>query len=103
MPIEPWPELTWSSTLVKLARAAFALSTVCFKLLAAMEKFGLRCEPERTEHLFRSRVAARLREVFIRRPYFWLPLFVFFYCAVRLADWAMDDMHGQIIIVTAKR
>lgn len=73
------------------------------ELLTAMEKIGLRCEPERTVHLFRSRVAARLREVFIRRPYFWLPLFAFFYCAVRLSDWTMDDMHGQIIIVSAIR
>ena len=73
------------------------------ELLTAIEKVGLRCEPERTVHLFRSRWAARLREVFIRRPYFWLPLFAFFYCAVRLSDWTMDDMHGQIIIVSAVR
>ena len=64
---------------------------------------GLRCESERTVHLFRARLAAYLRQLFIRHPYRWLPLFPLLYSVVRLADWIMDDTHGQIIIVTATR
>jgi SAM-dependent methyltransferase len=71
------------------------------KLMAMIESVGLRCQPERTVHLFRSRVAAQVRQVFIRRPRFWLALFPIFYSMVRLADRVVDDMHGQIIIVTA--
>ena len=73
------------------------------ELLAMMETVGLRSEPERTVHLFRSRVAARLRQIFIRHPRLWLPLFPLFYAAVRLADAAFNDTHGQITIVTATR
>ena len=73
------------------------------ELLKMLETVGLRCEPERTVHLFRSRLAARLRQLFISRPRFWLPLFPLLYGAVRLADWMTDDTHGQIIIMTATR
>jgi ubiquinone/menaquinone biosynthesis C-methylase UbiE len=71
------------------------------ELLGMMKTVGLRCESERTIHLFRSRLAARLRQLFIRHPRFWLPLFPLLYSAVRLADWLADDTHGQIIILTA--
>jgi len=71
------------------------------ELLGMMKSVGLRSEPERTEHLFRSRLAALVRQLFIRRPRLLLPLFPLLYCIVRLADLMMDDMHGQIIIVTA--
>ena len=47
---------------------------------------GLRCESERTVHLFRARLAAYLRQLFIRHPYRWLPLFPLLYSVVRLAD-----------------
>jgi ubiquinone/menaquinone biosynthesis C-methylase UbiE len=70
------------------------------ELLGMMKSVGLRCEPERTEHLFRSRLAARLRQLFIRRPRLLLPLFPLLYGIVRFSDRMMDDMHGQIIIVT---
>jgi ubiquinone/menaquinone biosynthesis C-methylase UbiE len=73
------------------------------ELLGMMQTVGLRCESERTVHLFRSRVAAYMRQLFIRHPRFWLPLFPLFYGAVRLADWHADDMHGQIIIAIATR
>ena len=73
------------------------------ELLGMLKALGLRCESERTVHLFRSRLAARLRQLFIRHPRAWLPLFPLFYSAVRLADWLADDTHGQIIIVTATR
>ena len=73
------------------------------ELLDMMQTVGLRCESERTVHLFRSRVAANLRQLFIRHPRFWLPLFPLFYSTVRLADGLADDMHGQIIIATATR
>lgn len=73
------------------------------ELLNMMKTAGLRCEPERTTHLFRSRLAARLRQLFIRRPRFLLPLFPLLYVAVRLADSIADDMHGQILVVTAMR
>lgn len=73
------------------------------KLSEMAEAVGLRLEPERTVHLFRSRVAAYLRQTFIRRPRFWLPVFPLFYAAVRLADRVSNDTHGQIIIVTATR
>ncbi len=71
------------------------------KLLAMMETVGFGCEPERTVHLFRSRIAGYLRQIFIRHPRLWLPLFLLFYSVVRLTDWLADDRHGQIIIVTA--
>jgi ubiquinone/menaquinone biosynthesis C-methylase UbiE len=73
------------------------------ELLGMMKDVGLRSEPERTEHLFRSRLAARVRQLFIRRPRLLLPLFPVLYAVVRLADWMVDDMHGQIIVVTATR
>lgn len=73
------------------------------ELLGMMKSVGLRCEPERTEHLFRSRLAAHVRQLFIRRPRLLLPLFPLLYGVVRLADRIADDMHGQIIIVTATR
>jgi ubiquinone/menaquinone biosynthesis C-methylase UbiE len=73
------------------------------ELLDMMQTVGLRCESERTVHLFRSRLAARLRQLFIHHPRFWLPLFPLLYSAVRLTDWLADDTHGQIIIVTATR
>jgi ubiquinone/menaquinone biosynthesis C-methylase UbiE len=73
------------------------------ELLGMMKLVGLRSEPERTEHLFRSRLAARVRQFFIRRPRLLLPLFPLLYGVVRLADRIADDMHGQIIIVTATR
>lgn len=73
------------------------------ELLDMMKTVGLRCEPERTAHIFRSRVAGRLRQLFERRPRLWLPLFPVLYAAVRIADWMFDDMHGQIIVVTATR
>ena len=73
------------------------------ELLRMIKTVGLRCESERTVHLFRARLAAYLRQLFIRHPYRWLPLFPLLYSVVRLADWIMDDTHGQIIIVTATR
>jgi len=73
------------------------------ELLDMLKQVGLRSEPGRTEHLFRSRLAARVRQFFIRRTRLWLPLFPFLYGVVRLADRIADDMHGQIIIVTATR
>jgi ubiquinone/menaquinone biosynthesis C-methylase UbiE len=72
-------------------------------LLGMMKSVGLRCETERTKHLFRSRLAARIRQVFIRRPRLLLPLFPLLYGIVRMADHMTNDMHGQIIIVTATR
>jgi ubiquinone/menaquinone biosynthesis C-methylase UbiE len=71
------------------------------ELMGMMKSVGLQCEPERTEHLFRSRLAARIRQMFIRSPRLLLPLFPFLYGIVRLSDRMIDDMHGQIIIVTA--
>ena len=73
------------------------------ELLGMMKSVGFRCEPERTEHLFRSRLAARLRQLFIRRPRMLLPLFPLLYAIVRLSDRMVNDMHGQIIIVTGIR
>jgi SAM-dependent methyltransferase len=73
------------------------------ELLGMLKEAGLRSEPGRTEHLFRSRLAARVRQFFIRHPRFLLPFFPFLYGVVRLADRMSDDMHGQIIIVTATR
>lgn len=50
-----------------------------------------------------SRVALRLRATFIRHSRAWLPAFRLFYGAVRLADRLADDMHGQIVLVSASR
>lgn len=68
-----------------------------------MEESGLHPEPGRTEHLFRSQLACRLRSTFIVHPQLLLPAFPFFYGAVRLADRWGDGAHGQIIIATASR
>jgi SAM-dependent methyltransferase len=73
------------------------------ELFEAMEALGLRCRLEQTVHLFRSRLAGSLRQMFIRRPHYWLPLFPMFYTAVRVADRFSNDMHGQIIIASASR
>ncbi len=73
------------------------------ELFRVMESVGLRCQLNHTVHLFRSRLAAHLRQTFIRRPRCWLPLFPVFYSAVRLADRFSNDMHGQIIIASGSR
>jgi len=73
------------------------------ELCGMIERAGLRCEPKRTVHIFRSRVAAWVRQVVTRRPKVWLPLFPLSYLAVRGADWQFNDMPGQIIIVAATR
>jgi SAM-dependent methyltransferase len=73
------------------------------RLLSMMKQVGLDCEPERTIHLFRSRLAAAVRQTFICSPRMLLPLFPVFYTVAVTADRAADDTHGQIIIVTATR
>ncbi len=73
------------------------------ELLTKIRKTGLHCDSAHTVHLICSRISAFLRQVFIRHPRFWLPLFPFFYVGVRLADKISNDKHGQIIIVTATR
>src|SRR5215471_4228161 len=73
------------------------------ELLDMMKTVGLRCEPERTVHIFRSRVAGRLRQLFERHTRLWLPLFLFFMLPCGSPNWMFDDMHGQIIVVTATR
>lgn len=72
-------------------------------LSTLFEEVGFRYEPARTSHLFRSSLAARVRQVFIRRPRVYLPLFPVFYGVVRLGDRFSNDMHGQILVVTATR
>src|SRR5205823_13990155 len=72
-------------------------------LTKALQNAGLKYETDSVVHLFRSRIAAGLRQLFIRRPRFWLPLFPAFYLSVRLSDRLFNDMHGQIIVVTASR
>jgi hypothetical protein len=54
-------------------------------------------------HLFRSRAAARIRQFVTPRPKTSLPLFPLAYPVVRIADSLFNDMHGQIVIVTAVR
>jgi ubiquinone/menaquinone biosynthesis C-methylase UbiE len=65
-----------------------------------LQNAGFRCDSSRIVHLFRSRVAALLRAVFIRRPRLWLPLFPAFYLSVRMSDRFFNDHHGQILVVT---
>jgi ubiquinone/menaquinone biosynthesis C-methylase UbiE len=72
-------------------------------LIEALQSSGFHHDDQLVVHLFRSRLAARLRELFIRRPYMWLPLFPAFYLSVRLSDQAFNDMHGQVIVVSASR
>jgi len=72
-------------------------------LTQALQTAGFHYEPESVVHLFRSRMAAGLREVFIRRPRLWLPFFPAFYLSVRLSDRMFNDMHGQVIVVSASR
>jgi SAM-dependent methyltransferase len=73
------------------------------ELLAMMRDDGVRCEPDQTVHLFRSRLASRVREMFIRRPTPWLPLFPLLYGVVLAADRTAGEMHGQIVIMTGTR
>jgi ubiquinone/menaquinone biosynthesis C-methylase UbiE len=72
-------------------------------LSAALQDAGFRNDAEGSVHLFRSKIAASLRQTFIRRPRRWLPLFPIFYLTTRVADRVFDDTHGQIIVVTAVR
>ena len=72
-------------------------------LTKALQTAGLKYETDSVVHLFRSRIAAGLRRLFIRRPRLWLPFFPAFYLSVRLSDRMFNDMHGQIIVVTASR
>jgi ubiquinone/menaquinone biosynthesis C-methylase UbiE len=64
---------------------------------------GLRKEPEPVVHLFCSRIAGSMRQIFIRRPRLWLPLFPVFYITTRVFDRLLKTIHGQIIIVSASR
>lgn len=68
-----------------------------------MKRVGILCESESIVHLFRSRAAAHLRQIFIRHPRLWLPLFPLFYSVVRMADWVSHDTHGQIIVAKGTR
>lgn len=72
-------------------------------LVATLQDAGFRKDAQPTIHLFRSQLAARLRQHFIRSPRRWLPLFPVFYLATRIADRLFNDGHGQIIVVTALR
>jgi len=73
------------------------------ELQGMMKEVGLQCDLESTVHLFRSRAAICIRQIFIRNPLLLLPLFPLFYCIVRVADRISDVTHGQIIVVTATR
>jgi ubiquinone/menaquinone biosynthesis C-methylase UbiE len=73
------------------------------ELLTMMERAGLIGEPGRTVHLFRSRLAASIRQFVTRRPLACLPLFPVAYPVVRMADSLANDTHGQIAILTATR
>lgn len=77
----------------------FSQDTLC----KALESSGLSCDSNRVIHLIRSRRAAGLRQLFIRRPRAWLPFFPAFYLSVRLLDRMFNNNHGQIIVVTASR
>lgn len=68
-----------------------------------MTESGLRPETGRNVHLFRSRLAARIRSTFICHPRSLILLFPFFYPTVRLADRWANDTHGQIVIATGTR
>lgn len=69
-------------------------------LTRILQSAGFRTESRRIVHLFRSRLAAALRAIFIRRPRLWLPLFPAFYLSVRVSDCLFNDHHGQILVVT---
>jgi hypothetical protein len=71
------------------------------ELAEMLRRHGLAYDAPGTIRLFRSRVAARLREKFIRHPKVWLLLFPGFYAGVRLSDALWDEMPGQILIVRA--
>jgi SAM-dependent methyltransferase len=72
-------------------------------LAKMLQSAGLKYESQTVVHLFRSRIAARLRQLFIRRPILWLPFFPALYLSVRLLDRMFNNNHGQIIVVTASR
>lgn len=72
------------------------------QLVSMMQADGVCCEPERTVHLFRSRLAGGIRERFIRHPTPWLPLFPLLYGVVLAADRA-GTAHGQIVITAGTR
>ncbi|MCP4369043.1 MAG: methyltransferase domain-containing protein [Deltaproteobacteria bacterium] len=73
------------------------------ELIAEMKKIGFECYPENSVHLIRSKISGTLRQMFLHRPGLWLCFFPLFYILVRMADAISDDMHGQIVIVTATR
>ncbi len=73
------------------------------ELFTEMEKIGFTFHHEQSKQLVQSQISGTLRQMFIRRPRFWLCFFPLFYILIRMADAISDDMHGQIVIVTAMR
>lgn len=72
------------------------------EILASLELAGLTVERKQTRQLFRSRLAARIREYYIRNARLLLIFFPLLYIVVRFADVLFADMHGQILIVTGR-
>lgn len=73
------------------------------ELLSILIKIGFKVDPKQTVHLIKSPIGAYLRQIFIRHPRLWLPLFPIFYMTIRILDLISQTKHGQIIIVHAAR
>jgi len=71
-------------------------------LVRGLEDAGFRPDQD-VSHMFGSVVAARMREVFVRRPARWVPVFPFLYVGVHLSDLISSSRHGQIILVSASK
>jgi ubiquinone/menaquinone biosynthesis C-methylase UbiE len=73
------------------------------KINVMVGQAGLTLETEKTTYLFRSKVSAYIREIYIQKPKALLPLFPFFWLVVNVFDSYFDQMHGQILMITATR
>lgn len=73
------------------------------ELLSMLKKIGFKVNPKQTVHLIKSPIGSYIRQVFIRHPRLWLPLFPIFYMAIHVSDLIFQTRHGQIIIVHATK
>ncbi|MFQ5922056.1 MAG: class I SAM-dependent methyltransferase [Anaerolineales bacterium] len=73
------------------------------ELASMFQEAGLRFDPSLTSHLFRSWIASKVREIYIRRPKMLLPVFPIFYVAARIADLLLDELPGQMLLVCGSK
>ena len=72
-------------------------------LTRLLEQAGFELDPQPMGELFRSRLACRVRQHFLRHPRRSIWLFPLFWVVVRLADRMLHRHAGQILVASATR